>query len=81
MPGFDTLFTNFSEFPQICKLQYMQIVTIQVLFPRRRRRRTREKGKVRGQPAPRQGTTVPCTPAEQLPQIKEIRIPTYKALI
>jgi hypothetical protein len=41
-------------------------VTLQVLLPRRRRRRTGEKGKVRGHPTPRQETTVPCIPAEEL---------------
>ena len=53
-------------------------VTIQVLFPRRRRRRTREKGNMRGHPAPRQGTAVPCTPAQLLPERnRNMRIYTY----
>ncbi len=47
-------------------LLFKKGVTLQVPFPRRLRRRTREKGKKRGHPAPRQGTVVPCTPAQEL---------------
>ncbi len=41
-------------------------VTLQVSLLRRLWRGTREKGNMRGHPTPRQGTAVPCTPAQQL---------------